>query len=81
MKCSVSTEKGLGLEGKLWEQLENYSACEKHLDIMCVQYYVCLFYRFRYASLFHPHILCMVRSVYECEPGCLLDCVHRVVGQ
>lgn len=29
MKCSVSTERRLGFRGKLWEQLENYSAWKK----------------------------------------------------
>lgn len=31
MKSSVSSERRLGMEGKLWEQLENHSACEKRL--------------------------------------------------
>lgn len=33
MKCLVSIESRLGLEGKLWEKLENYSVQEKRHNI------------------------------------------------
>ena len=70
MKCSVSTERRLGLRGKLWEQLENYSACKKKKkpNMICEQTFFFLQVQVRHAVVLNPFVH-TVHGAYECEPG------------
>lgn len=67
IKCSVSSDRRLGMEGKLWEQFKNYAVGEKRHIIILANYvnFFCVIYfsmgpRMPFMLLrIHLDVLCM----------------------